>query len=105
MSKNVVYLILLTIFVIILICFIYVFIKKGGNNVDVIDGGVTKRGRLQGYEEIIKSKNIITFDYNNPNYHLECKKDNNVINITATGGYSNERDGRYFKLNYNTKKL
>ena len=102
MNKKVIYLILLTIFVIILIAFIVVFIKKKGDNVQ-IDGGVIKRGRIKGYEENIKSKNIIFFYYNNPEYILECRKENDNISIKSTGGYSDKRDGTYFKLEYTTK--
>ena len=102
MNKKVIYLIFLTIFVIILISFIIVFIKKGSNNVQVEDGTVKER-KIPGYKDIIKSKDIKTFYYNNSKYILECKKDNNIINVKSEGNYSNERDGNYFKLNYNTK--
>ena len=102
MNKKGIYLIILTIFVIILIAYIFVFLKKGGNDMQVIDGD-SKERKLPGYSDNIKSKNIVSFEYNNPEYHLECKKENNIINIKAKGGYSNERDGKYFKLDYNTK--
>ena len=104
MNKKVIYLIFLTIFVIILISFIIVFIKKGSNNVQVEDGTVKER-KIPGYKDIIKSKDIKTFYYNNSKYILECKKENNNINIKAEGNYSNERDGKYFKLDYNTKNI
>ena len=104
MNKKVIYLIFLTIFVIILISFIIVFIKKGSNNVQVEDGTVKER-KIPGYKDIIKSKDIKTFYYNNSKYILECKKDNNIINVKSEGNYSNERDGNYFKLNYNTKNI
>ena len=102
MNKKVIYLILLTMFVIILISYIYVFIKKGDNNMSEVEGDTTER-ILPGYSDNIKSKNIISFEYSNGEYNLECKKIKDVINIKSTGGYSNERDGRYFKLDYNTK--
>lgn len=102
MNKKGIYLIILTIFVIILIAYIFVFLKNGGNDMQVIDGD-SKERKLPGYSDNIKSKNIVSFEYNNPEYRLECKKENNIINIKAKGGYSNERDGKYFKLDYNTK--
>ena len=104
MNKKVIYLIFLTIYVVILISFIIVFIKKGSNNMQVEDGTVKER-KIPGYKDIIKSKDIKTFYYNNSKYILECKKENNNINIKAEGNYSNERDGKYFKLDYNTKNI
>ena len=96
MNKKVIYLIFLTIYVVILISFIIEFIKKGSNNMQVEDGTVKER-KIPGYKDIIKSKDIKTFYYNNSKYILECKKENNNINIKAEGNYSNERDGKYFK--------
>lgn len=99
MNKKVIYLILLTVFVIILISYIYVFMKKGDNNMSEIDGG-SKERILPGYSDNIKSKNIVSFEYLNGEYNLECKKIKDVINIKVNVKINEDK---YFKLDYNTK--
>lgn len=68
-----------------------------------IDGGVVKDGRIKGYEEIIKSKEIATFEYNGFGNHFTCKLDNNKLKVTSKGGNKEQRDGTYFNLDYKSK--
>ena len=68
-------------------------------------GGVRHEGRMDGYDEVIKSNNIINFKYNHPDFDLECIKDNNKLIVKARGGNVSARDGSAFKLDYETDKL
>ncbi|MBR3162391.1 MAG: hypothetical protein IKF19_06650 [Bacilli bacterium] len=95
--------ILLLIVIIILIGIIIFHFKKGDNKMDIIDGGVVRRGRLKGYEEIIKSKDIISFEYHKDGFHASCKLDNDTLQVTSKGGNYNNRDGTYFVLNYSAQ--
>lgn len=72
------------------------FLKKE----NIICGGVVKDGYLEGYSEIINSKTIISFEYTCGRFYVKCDYDNDKIHVISDGGYSNERDGNYFKLDY-----
>ena len=65
----------------------------------VLDGEVTEK-YLDGYNKIIQSKDIIHFEYETGEYKLFCEKKEDKLQIKSEGGYSNERDGSYFKLDY-----
>ena len=73
-------------------------------NEPILDGA-RKEGQIKGYSETINSKNIVSFLYNGPNFHLECELIDNKINIKSRGGYSTTRDGKYFKLDYVSTNL
>ena len=67
-------------------------------------GGVVKNSRLSGYNDVIKSKKIVFFSYNCGSFYVELKL-NDKLFIKSTGGYSNRRDGTYFRLEYETDTL
>ena len=74
------------------------------HNEDIIDGGVTtKNGRLPGYSETIKSKEIVSFKYDCGRFKVSCYLKDNELYVKSTGGYSFNRDGSYFKLDYKSK--
>lgn len=75
-------------------------IVKNVNN-DIIDGGVVKDRILDGYSENIISKNIVKFEYTNSDFVLQCELKEDGLHVISRGGYSNKRDGTYFKLGYN----
>ena len=79
------------------------FWKGNDNNMkkENIDGGVVKDNILPGYSDVIKSKEIVKFEYTTGDYYLSCEFKNNELHVVSRGGYSNERDGSYFKLGYN----
>lgn len=70
---------------------------------EVIDGGTTKEGRLKGYEENIKSKDIVSFEYSCGKFKISCELKNDGLHINSKGGNSYHRDGTYFKLDYISK--
>ena len=78
-------------------------VKKGDNDMEIIEGGVVKDNRLPGYNEKIKSKDITFFEYICGEYRVSCELKDNELNVKSKGGYSNSRDGKYFKLDYTSK--
>ena len=68
-----------------------------------LDGGIVRNGRLKGYGEVIKSNDIISFEYRGFGIHLTCKVDNNILKVTSEGGNKGKRDGTYFNLDYEAK--
>ncbi len=72
---------------------------------EVVEGGTVRDNKLDGYEDIIKSKDIVYFEYECGEFKVSCELKGNELNIKSKGGYSNKRDGKYFKLDYNTKEL
>ena len=68
-----------------------------------LDGGVVKDTRLKGYKEEIKSKDIISFEYQGFGIHLTCKLNSGKLKITSKGGNKEQRDGTYFNLDYESK--
>ena len=72
---------------------------------DIIFDGGEKEYHLDGYNEKIKSKEIIFFEYKTGEYELKCELNHHHLKIYSTGGYSNNRDGSYFKLDYQTEDL
>ena len=106
MDKNKVLVIIGGLFLIVLITGGIALKIKGirNNNEEIIDGGeTTKNGRLSGYSEDIKSKDIVSFKYNCGKFKVSCELDNNELHVKSTGGYSYNRDGSYFKLDYKSK--
>lgn len=79
-----------------------ILVKRKDNNM-IIDGGTTKEGRLPGYEEIIKSKDIIYFEYTCGKFKVICELKDDGLHINSKGGNSYHRDGTYFKLDYISK--
>lgn len=79
-------------------------IREGANNMLEIDGGVIKNHKLPGYEDKIKSKDIVTFEYTG-DYYVLCEKKNNKLHIVSKGGDVSKRDGTAFKLDYETDNL
>ena len=77
--------------------------RKIFNKSEDIDGGVTKEGRLKGYEENIKSKDITYFEYTCGKFKVLLEVKDNQIHINSKGGNSYHRDGTYFKLDYISK--
>lgn len=75
--------------------------------------GGRHEGRIEGSSEKIESTNIISFSYSCGDYSshtrygfsLSCKKEDNKLHITSTGGNGNKRDGSLFKLNYYSDNL
>lgn len=55
---------------------------------------------LDGYSKNIKSKNIISFEYNCGDFSVSALKKENGIHIISKGGYSNYRDGKNFIVDY-----
>ena len=72
---------------------------------EIICGGVVTDQKLQGYDDMIQSKDIISFEYIHPNYKLSCKKNNNTLTITSSGAFSRTRDGSSFKLLFDTQDV
>ena len=64
--------------------------------------GATNERYLEGYNESIKSNNIISFKYDCSNFRVSCELIDNKLHITSTGGNGSTRDGTAFKLDYNT---
>ena len=61
---------------------------------------------IEGYNEEIKSKDIISFSYNNGDYSFSAKKENNKVQISCSGGgKSNQRDGSLFKIRVETDDI
>ena len=56
--------------------------------------------KLEGYSENIKSKTIISFEYNCGDFSVSAKVEDDGIHINSRGGYSTRRDGKYFVLDY-----
>ena len=77
-------------------------INKGDDNVDV-DGGVVKNHRLPGYEDNIKSKDIIYFEFISPSFTVSCELKDDKLNVKSKGGDKEEKDDSYFKLDYISK--
>ena len=79
-----------------------ILVKRKDNNM-IVDGGTTREGRLPGYEEIIKSKDIIYFEYTCGKFKVICELKDDGLHINSKGGNSYHRDGTYFKLDYISK--
>lgn len=60
---------------------------------------------IEGLEEKIESKDIIAFSYSAPEYNVKCTKEGDKLHIISDGGYSDERDGSYFRLDYESDDL
>ena len=67
--------------------------------------GERHESNMDGYEEQIQSKEITYFEYDCSDFFLKAEKKDNKIKIVASGGYSNHRDGNYFRINYETEDL
>ena len=103
MQRNKIIIIIISIILIIIIG-IFVYKKlKGGEVMPEVDGGVVKDGRIPGYEEVIKSKEIVKFEYYNGEFSVSCELKDNVLNVKSKGGNRSQRDGTYFILDYNAK--
>lgn len=68
-------------------------------------GGVRHEGKIEGYSNTIVSNNIIYFNYEHPDFNVECKKEGNKLNVKSRGGDYRARNGSAFKLNYETDNL
>lgn len=77
--------------------------KKIFNKPEDIDGGTTREGRLKGYEEKIKSKDIVSFEYTCGKFKVSLETKDDGLHINSKGGNSYHRDGTYFKLDYVSK--
>ena len=75
------------------------------NDPSIMCGGVVKDGIMEGYSEDINSNNIISFEYVCGRYSLNCKLEDKKLHVKCSGGYSNERDGKYFKVDYITEDI
>lgn len=64
-----------------------------------------KKANIEEYSDIIESDNIVYFEYTDPNYYVECKLTENGLNIISRGGYSDIRDNKTFKLDYETDSI
>ena len=87
----------------ILFLIVLLLLLKGGKRVIEVDGGVVKNTRLKGYSEKIKSKEITSFEYKGFGNYFICKLEDNKLNIKSKGGNTQQRDGTYFKLDYESK--
>lgn len=76
--------------------------NKNLNDSSIMCGGVVKDGRMEGYDENINSDNIVSFEYVCGSYSLKCKLENDKLHVMCSGGYSNQRDGKYFKVDFTT---
>ena len=76
---------------------------KRKENIMIEDGETTKEGRLPGYKEIIKSKDIIYFEYSCGKFKVLCELTDDGLLIKSSGGSSYDRDGTYFRLDYISK--
>ena len=98
MKKIIIFIALLIIIIIILIV-----LKKRENIIKEeqyeLPGQKTDK-YLEGYNENIKSNNIVSFIYNNPDYYVECKLDNDILHIISRGETASKRDGSAFRLDY-----
>ena len=66
--------------------------------------GGRHESKLEGYNDVIKSKDLIKFEYYGNEYTLKANKIDNITNIYCTGGGKyNRRDGSYFIVKYETK--
>ena len=100
MKNKIIVIILLV--VIILVLGIVINLRNKGDNM-VEEGGVVKDHRLQGYEEVIKSKDIVKFIYDGSGFNVSCELNNNVLHVKSKGGNTYNRDGSYFVLDYDAK--
>lgn len=76
----------------------------GSTNMIPVDGG-TSVEQLHGYSENIKSRDILFFSYTGADFFVECEKENDALRILSRGGYSAQRDGTYFSLDYKSDDL
>ena len=66
--------------------------------------GGRHESHMEGYEEVVKSKDIISFSYTGGDFSVLAKKINSKVEIFATGGGKyNKRDGSYFIIKYETE--
>ena len=57
---------------------------------------------MEGYSEEIKSKDIIKFEYSGIEAYVDAEVEENKLLVVARGGYSSNRDGKYFKIRLET---
>lgn len=74
------------------------------NNITVIDGGVVKNHRLEGYSEKIKSTNINYFFYKGSGFEVLSELSNKKLHILFKGNYINADDS-YILLDYYSSDL
>ena len=72
-------------------------------NPEDICGGVVKDYYMEGYNNEINSDNITSFEYQCGDYYLQCYLNEEGLHVVSRGGYSDRRDGSYFKLDYIAK--
>jgi len=64
--------------------------------------GGKHEGKLDGYSDEIKSKEITSFSYGCSKFGVFCEIRENKLFVSATGGYSSYRDGKYFRVVFDT---
>ena len=102
MRKDWVIIIMVAIVTLVILAVPVLLLTRGEKEM-VIDGGVVKDGRLSGYSEKIKSKEIVKFEYTNVDFYVLCELKDNELHVVSRGGYSTDRDGNYFNVGYNAK--
>ena len=66
--------------------------------------GGRHESQIDDCNEVIQSKNIVSFSYVGTDYNVFAKKEGNMTHIFATGGGKyNKRDGSYFIIKYDTE--
>ena len=77
----------------------------GGINPNDMMGGGHHEAKLDGYSDDIKSQDIIFFEYSCNEYVIRAEKKDDKVVIICNGHYSNHRDGRYFRIKYESEDL
>ena len=67
--------------------------------------GGRHEGKLDGYKDEIESKEITSFNYGCTKFSVSCEIKDDKLHLFATGGYSNNRDGKYFKVSLDTEDM
>ena len=67
--------------------------------------GCKHESTLEGYNDVINSKDIIKFEYSGNGYSLYAEKKDNLLFISANGGEKSRRDGTYFVIRYECDDL
>ena len=67
--------------------------------------GGKHEGRLDGYKDEIESKDLTIFEYYNTKFHMHCELKDDRLYLSSTGGYSTNRDGKYFIVRFDTDDL
>ena len=81
-----------------------------GLNYDTISGQ-RHESKLEGYSDEIISKDIEMFEYAGPNSNyctfgdFIAKRKDDKVEIITTGGFSNKRDGKYFRIKFESDDL